>query len=79
MTTRGRGRLLLIPALAACLVVAAGCGDDSSDGTTATGGAAADGKDLSGQEATFVTFGGAETRTFVRLSPSRLWRKPDST
>ena len=56
-------RIALTAAAVACLTFGAGCGGDSSESTPATG-ADADGKDLSGQEATFVTFGGAEDKDF---------------
>jgi putative spermidine/putrescine transport system substrate-binding protein len=55
--------MVLASAGAACLMFGAGCGGDSSESKPATG-SDADGEDLSGQQATFVTFGGAEDKDF---------------
>ena len=55
-------RVFLASVGAACLLFGVGCGGDSSESTSASGGDA--GKDLSGQQATFVTFGGAEDKDF---------------
>ena len=57
-----RKRLWVLVVLVIGLAIGAGCGDDDSDEGQNTGGTG--GQDLSGQEATFVTFGGAEDADF---------------
>jgi len=64
IAARPGGSLLLVPICAACLMIGAGCGGDDSSNATSTSGGTAAGKDLSGQKATFVTFGGAEDKDF---------------